>query len=112
MSSALPARPIVFPSRTYNPPQQLQQPHQLQQHQPPPSSSLPGPSNLSFPAPSSTPAAYIVNNAAAPPAPGAGASVDGKAVAATPAAAPATPQPLTLEQQHITAVDGIVPTLQ
>ncbi|KAH9915789.1 TBP-domain-containing protein [Epithele typhae] len=27
-------------------------------------------------------------------------------------AVPATPAPLTLEQQHITAVDGIVPTLQ
>ena len=32
----------------------------------------------------------------------------------TPAATavPATPAPLTLEQQHITAVEGIVPTLQ
>jgi hypothetical protein len=28
------------------------------------------------------------------------------------AQAPATPAPLTLEQQHITAVEGIVPTLQ
>lgn len=31
----------------------------------------------------------------------------------TPSAqVPATPAPLTLEQQHITAVEGIVPTLQ
>jgi len=30
----------------------------------------------------------------------------------TPTAVPATPAPLTLEQQHITAVEGIVPTLQ
>ncbi|THV08000.1 TBP-domain-containing protein [Dendrothele bispora CBS 962.96] len=30
----------------------------------------------------------------------------------TSSAAPATPAPLTLEQQHITAVEGIVPTLQ
>ena len=29
-----------------------------------------------------------------------------------PYAAPATPAPLTLEQQHITAVEGIIPTLQ
>jgi transcription initiation factor TFIID TATA-box-binding protein len=29
-----------------------------------------------------------------------------------PAQIPATPAPLTLEQQHITAVEGIVPTLQ
>ena len=29
-----------------------------------------------------------------------------------PSTIPATPAPLTLEQQHITAVDGIVPTLQ
>ena len=29
-----------------------------------------------------------------------------------PTAVPATPAPLTLEQQHITAVEGIVPTLQ
>ncbi|KAI9056952.1 TBP-domain-containing protein [Trametes sanguinea] len=29
-----------------------------------------------------------------------------------PATIPATPAPLTLEQQHITAVEGIVPTLQ
>ena len=29
-----------------------------------------------------------------------------------PSAVPATPAPLTLEQQHITAVEGIVPTLQ
>ncbi|KAG7086542.1 hypothetical protein E1B28_002493 [Marasmius oreades] len=30
----------------------------------------------------------------------------------TPTASAATPKPLTLEQQHITAVEGIVPTLQ
>ena len=29
-----------------------------------------------------------------------------------PSVVPATPAPLTLEQQHITAVEGIVPTLQ
>lgn len=46
------------------------------------------------------------------PSQGAGAAVDAKVVPTTPSAAPATPQPLTLEQQHITAVDGIVPTLQ
>lgn len=40
------------------------------------------------------------------PAPLAGPSTPG------PTAVPATPAPLTLEQQHITAVEGIVPTLQ
>ncbi|KAF8509542.1 transcription factor TFIID-domain-containing protein [Gautieria morchelliformis] len=97
MSSTLPARPIVFPSRTYQP----QQPHPL-------ASS----SNLSFPAPSSTPATYTANSGAPPPAQNVSAAVDTKAIPATPSAAPATPLPLTLEQQHITAVDGIVPTLQ
>lgn len=110
MSSTLPARPIVFPSRTYNPPQQLQQslPHQ---QQPASSSSLPGPSNVSFPAPTSAPA-YTANNGPIPSTQGAGTAVDVKPAPTTPSIAPATPQPLTLEQQHITAVDGIVPTLQ
>lgn len=43
---------------------------------------------------------------ASQPAPLAGPSTPG------PSAVPATPAPLTLEQQHITAVEGIVPTLQ
>jgi hypothetical protein len=30
----------------------------------------------------------------------------------TPTPVPATPVPLTLEQQHITTVEGIIPTLQ
>ncbi|KZT70199.1 TBP-domain-containing protein [Daedalea quercina L-15889] len=43
---------------------------------------------------------------ASQPAPLAGPSTPG------PSAVPSTPVPLTLEQQHITAVEGIVPTLQ
>ncbi|KAF8590506.1 TBP-domain-containing protein [Ramaria rubella] len=110
MSSTLPARPIVFPTRAYNPSQQLQQSAQ-QQHSIASSSSLPGPSNLSYAGAPSVPAAYTASNGVASPSQGTGAIPDTK-VPATPSAAPATPQPLTLEQQHITAVDGIVPTLQ
>ncbi|CCM05033.1 uncharacterized protein FIBRA_07233 [Fibroporia radiculosa] len=44
--------------------------------------------------------------ASSQPAPIAGPSTP------APTAVPATPAPLTLEQQHITAVEGIVPTLQ
>ncbi|KIJ22738.1 hypothetical protein M422DRAFT_168870 [Sphaerobolus stellatus SS14] len=113
----LPARPIVFPSRGYNPQQQqhqLQQQQQQQQtHQPQAPSSQPGPSSYSYAAPIA-PAAYAPPPA--PPVPSAqvaSTSAEGKAPAPAPApAVPATPQPLTLEQQHITAVDGIVPTLQ
>jgi len=116
MSSTLPARPIVFPSRAYNPPSQLQQQHQSpQQHQPAASSSsLPGPSNYAIPGSSNVPAAYTGSNGAAPPSLAQGAGLSPKGVPATPSASapPATPLPLTLEQQHITAVDGIVPTLQ
>ncbi|KAK7006773.1 hypothetical protein R3P38DRAFT_2793853, partial [Favolaschia claudopus] len=39
-------------------------------------------------------------------------AVAGPSTPPAPAAVPSTPVPLTLEQQHITAVEGIVPTLQ
>ncbi|KAG6890385.1 hypothetical protein C0992_001776 [Termitomyces sp. T32_za158] len=61
---------------------------------------LPGPSPLShpvLPAPSTSQSPSVAQNAVAEPS-------------STPV--PSTPAPLTLEQQHITAVEGIVPTLQ
>ncbi|KAJ8522613.1 hypothetical protein ONZ45_g782 [Pleurotus djamor] len=133
MSFALPARQINF-GRSHITPQQQQQYHQQQQaqfqaqqqaqqqanglalpsgnpylastnaparpsplsnppYQPPQSSVQSQPTTSKVPSPPST-----STNALAGPS--------------TPAAAPATPAPLTLEQQHITAVEGIVPTLQ
>jgi transcription initiation factor TFIID TATA-box-binding protein len=83
--------------------QQLQQAQQ-QQTFARPGVSLPGPSPLSnsftAPAPPQPAATSQPQNAVAGPS--------------TPpqAVVPSTPAPLTLEQQHITAVEGIVPTLQ
>lgn len=109
----LPARPIVFASRTYNPnPQQQQTQHQYQQAQGQQqqlnaSPSLPGhPYSTNSHPPAAHPS--ISNGSVAQTSI---ASLENK-IPATPAAAPVAPQPLTLEQQHITAVDGIVPTLQ
>jgi transcription initiation factor TFIID TATA-box-binding protein len=67
-----------------------------------PSLALPGPSPLS-------------NSYTAPHQPKPTAPVNAVAGPSTPPAStpvPSTPVPLTLEQQHITAVEGIVPTLQ
>ncbi|KAL4065294.1 TBP-domain-containing protein [Scleroderma yunnanense] len=98
MSFALPARQVTFgrPAAPYQPPQTQasQQSHTL---------ALPGSAPVPVPAP--TPVvvpAPVVATAPAPP------------IQPLPsaAAAPPTPAPLTLEQQHITAVEGIVPTLQ
>ena len=111
--------------------QQLQQQQQQQQQQPQPpvvaapaqpqlslpsgpNIALPGPSNLSLPGsnvfraptpaqPTQLAPPKIVTNAVAGPS--------SPASPAGPAAA-VTPVPLTLEQQHITAVEGIIPTLQ
>ncbi|KNZ75503.1 TATA-box-binding protein [Termitomyces sp. J132] len=70
-------------------------------HQPPSVPvALPGPAPLSqpaLPAPSTSQSPPVTQNAIAGPS-------------STPV--PSTPAPLTLEQQHITAVEGIVPTLQ
>ncbi|GLB35434.1 putative transcription factor TFIID (or TATA-binding protein, TBP) [Lyophyllum shimeji] len=127
MSFALPTRNVTF-GRT-NAPSQQQQPYQhqpqaqyqhqpqhglalptgnpyLQQQQQPP--SLPGPSPLSN--------AYSQHQLPAPPAtqtPQNGTNaVAGPSTPAATTPVPSTPAPLTLEQQHITAVEGIVPTLQ
>ena len=119
MSFALPARQITF-GRTNVAQQQPYQFQQPQQHglalpggstyvppqQPQPSNglSLPGPTPYRLPqiqpkppSPSSA-VPQATSNAVAGPS-------------STPQVAP-TPAPLTLEQQHITAVEGIVPTLQ
>jgi len=123
MSFALPARQITF-GRTNN----QQQPYQYQQQglalpgggafqqpQPANSLSLPGPSPLSnsFVQPQGLKAPSPPNGSLAPPA---APAVANNAVAgpSTPPASqtPSTPAALTLEQQHITAVEGIVPTLQ
>lgn len=119
MSFALPARQVNMGRPQFTPQQQqqfLQQ--QLQQQQayqqslqsglalPQPSaanSNPPGPPSLSLPGPPTQPASQ-----SPPPQTNAiaGPSTPGPTVPATPA------PPLTLEQLHITAVEGIVPTLQ
>jgi transcription initiation factor TFIID TATA-box-binding protein len=124
MSFALPARQVTF-GRSNVPPQQQQlyqqqlQSQQFQAPQPPqpkllqqqhglalPSGNpyLAGPSSISLPGPS-TP---HQSQSQSPPSSNAVAGPS----TPTPTPVPATPVPLTLEQQHITAVEGIVPTLQ
>jgi transcription initiation factor TFIID TATA-box-binding protein len=130
---ALPARQITFGRTnvsTQQQPFQYQQPQQLHgslalpgnSYIPQPSNNLalPGPSPLSN---SFTPpqgqqkqAAPIIvpslpSTAPAPPLTVAPNATTGPS--SPPASqVPSTPVPLTLEQQHITAVEGIVPTLQ
>ncbi|KAF9778607.1 transcription factor TFIID-domain-containing protein [Thelephora terrestris] len=131
MSFALPARQVNFARSHFTAQQQqqylqqqqaLQQQQQQQQQQqtstsktqpssglalptsapsnpylapPPPTLSLPGPST------STTPSQTLAQPTA-----------DAVTGPSTQTIVPATPAPLTLEQQHITAVEGIVPTLQ
>ncbi|KAI0303289.1 transcription factor TFIID-domain-containing protein [Multifurca ochricompacta] len=122
-SFSLPTRQLNFGGRSqYQPPQsqtQVQQQQQLQSQQPQ------GPTNgLALPS-ASNPYYATSAVAAAKPAPPPQLStptshvpVQNGVINATagpstpPAQVPATPAPLTLEQQHITAVEGIVPTLQ
>ncbi|KAJ6500606.1 TBP-domain-containing protein [Mycena sanguinolenta] len=111
MSFALPARQVTFG----RPSAYQQQQHGLGGNPYQPNGlALPGPSPLGNPyqqqqqlqqqqqqplpakAPSPPPVSNAVAGPSTPPA----------------AAVPSTPVPLTLEQQHITAVEGIVPTLQ
>ncbi|KAF8911179.1 transcription factor TFIID-domain-containing protein [Gymnopilus junonius] len=126
MSFALPARQITFGRTNVQ-----QQPYQFQQQQQPhnglvlpggaslqqqqPGLALPGPSPLfnSYTHPQAQ-AKQQTPPTAAPSANGAASSSNAVAGPSTPPAStiPATPVPLTLEQQHITAVEGIVPTLQ
>lgn len=140
-SFSLPTRQLNFGGRSqYQPPQSQTQAQQQQQQQGSsnglalPSSSNPyyGTSGLVLPGPGPVTAAptlqqslYNAQATAAKPAPQSSQTsttspqVPAQSGAAatsgpsTPSAqVPATPAPLTLEQQHITAVEGIVPTLQ
>ncbi|TFK27353.1 TBP-domain-containing protein [Coprinopsis marcescibilis] len=127
-SFALPARQITF-GRSNAPTQQQQHTFQQQQQQqqqqlqsqqfqqPQNGLALPGggysqpaasSGGLALPGPSPLSNSYT-------PSQGVQATVSTNAVAGPstpPASTPAPSTPLTLEQQHITAVDGIVPTLQ
>ncbi|KAF8738520.1 hypothetical protein AX14_011171 [Amanita brunnescens Koide BX004] len=130
MSFALPARQVTFGRsntqqiQPYQPPQApaaqhgLALPSSSNPYSAQPSSAglaLPGPSPLSQSqtqpqAQPSTqqpaPKAPSIAPANGPPAAGPSTS------SSSTAPVPSTPAPLTLEQQHITAVEGIVPTLQ
>ncbi|KAI9568974.1 TBP-domain-containing protein [Boletus coccyginus] len=115
MSFALPARQVTF-GRSAAPyqPQQPSQPSNGLALPGPSSFSLPGPSGLALPGPSPLSQSHTPPPAAAAAPVANGASSPTIAGPSTPpaSAVPATPAPLTLEQQHITAVEGIVPTLQ
>lgn len=127
MSFALPARQITFGAR---PNAAQQQPYQFQ---PAPQHGLALPGGTTYVAPQqqqptattnglslSGPTPYTVPQPTSkPPSPPAVAvstplnTTAGVSTASTSATqVPSTPVPLTLEQQHITAVEGIVPTLQ
>jgi transcription initiation factor TFIID TATA-box-binding protein len=124
---SLPARQITFGRSNVSPQQQLQynqyqqaQQQQAQQQQAQPGHGLALPagarSNLALPGPSPLSNSYQPPSQS-PSKPSTPPATTGNAVArpSTPPASnvPATPAvPLTLEQQHITAVEGIVPTLQ
>ncbi|KAH9857601.1 transcription factor TFIID-domain-containing protein [Lenzites betulinus] len=136
MSFALPSRQVTF-ARPAAQTQQYQQsqPQPYGQTQPqqqanglalpyPSNPYLPGPSNLALPGPSaptyssqpqlaqsqqqSQPASQSPSQSQT----AVGSSQPTAGPSSPPSTVPATPAPLTLEQQHITAVEGIVPTLQ
>ncbi|KAI0263722.1 hypothetical protein BC834DRAFT_290018 [Gloeopeniophorella convolvens] len=139
-SFSLSTRQLNFGGRSQYQPPQAQTQQQQQQQQPGatnglalPSGTNPyyGGSGLALPGPGPVTAAptqqsslYTPQVAAAKVVPptqtpaAAPSSVPNGATNATagpstpPSQVPATPTPLTLEQQHITAVEGIVPTLQ
>lgn len=134
MSFALPARQVTFGRSVHVPPQQQQyqqsQPQPYAQQQPQPQSNglalpyaasyLPGPTGLALPGPVPT-SSYPqqpqgLSQPQSQPSPTQAGSSQLSALAGpstpAPTVVPATPAPLTLEQQHITAVEGIVPTLQ
>jgi len=123
MSFALPARQVTFgrSAAPYPPsqPSQSTQPGHGLALPGAASYSLPAPSNLALPGPSPlsqshTPPPSQPQSANATTAISNGTTSAAVAGPSTPpaSAVPTTPVPLTLEQQHITAVEGIVPTLQ
>ena len=120
---SLPARPVTFGRAAQQQPYQYQKPQyqpQPPQHglalpvgnpymqQPSTGLALPGPSPLSNSYTQPQPQAESQSKSQSPPPNNA---VAGPSIPSTPPV-PSTPAPLTLEQQHITAVEGIVPTLQ
>ena len=120
MSFALPARQVTFgrSAAPYQPPNQPSQSTGLALPGAA-SYSLPAPSNLALPGPSPLSQSHTPPPSQPQPANSTSATSNGTSSAAvagpsTPPnnAVPTTPVPLTLEQQHITAVEGIVPTLQ
>ncbi|CDO68888.1 hypothetical protein BN946_scf185000.g31 [Trametes cinnabarina] len=136
MSFALPSRQVTFarpavPTQSQQYQQSQPQPYGQSQTQQanglalPYSSNqyLPGPSNLALPGPSAP--SYSSQPQAAQQQQQSkrsqqqsqsqtvvGSSQPNAGPSTPPTTIPATPAPLTLEQQHITAVEGIVPTLQ
>lgn len=136
MSFALPSRQVTFgrpAAQTQQYQQSQPQPYGQSQPQPqqanglalpyPSNSYLPGPSSLALPGPSATqyssqpqPAQSQQQQSQQPTQSQSQTVVSSSQPIAGPSSppstVPATPAPLTLEQQHITAVEGIVPTLQ
>ncbi|EIW60842.1 TBP-domain-containing protein [Trametes versicolor FP-101664 SS1] len=136
MSFALPSRQVTFgrpAAQTQQYQQSQPQPYGQSQPQPqqanglalpyPSSSYLPGPSSLALPGPSATQyssqpqPAQSQQQQSQQPTQSQSQTVVGSSQpiagpSSPPSTVPATPAPLTLEQQHITAVEGIVPTLQ
>jgi transcription initiation factor TFIID TATA-box-binding protein len=124
-SFSLPTRQLNFGGRSqYQPPQTQTQTQVVQQPQQQhgsfnglalPSSSNPyyGASGLVLPGPGPVTAAPTSTSTYSSHIPAQTGVTAASAGPSTPSAqVPATPAPLTLEQQHITAVEGIVPTLQ
>ncbi|PIL30576.1 hypothetical protein GSI_07276 [Ganoderma sinense ZZ0214-1] len=128
-------RPTAHPAQTQQYQQSQPQPYQQSQPQPqqpqqnnaglalpyPSNPYLPGPPSLALPGPGPVYPSQPQPTQTAQPAQSQPQSQSPTTASPTnavagpsspPSAVPATPAPLTLEQQHITAVDGIVPTLQ
>ncbi|OJT11247.1 TATA-box-binding protein, partial [Trametes pubescens] len=136
MSFALPSRQVTFgrpAAQTQQYQQSQPQPYGQSQPQPqqanglalpyPSNPYLPGPTSLALPGPSATqyssqpqPAQSQQQQSQQPTQSQSqtlvGSSQPIAGPSSPPSTVPATPAPLTLEQQHITAVEGIVPTLQ
>lgn len=114
---SLQARQVTFGrSNVYQQQQQQQNAYQAQQQQQPqsfglalPGNSNGGSSNLALPGPAAN--TYKPQQTTPLSQPAQSNAVAGPSTP-TATSVPATPAPLTLEQQHITAVEGIVPTLQ
>lgn len=120
--SLLPARQVTFGrSNVSSQQQQPYQPQQQLQYQPQHGLALPGgnpympqpaSSGLALPGPSPLSNSYSQQGQTGSQSPTVSSNnaIAGPSTPVTPV--PSTPVPLTLEQQHITAVEGIVPTLQ